>query len=273
MSHRGHRTIHHDLIVLGGGITGTVIGGITGGQVVSSGELSLPSPFFVHATNKTKEWANEVFGPLSGPVKTKQSSIGYGCYDKLIVPTYDDLGKYARKKCRKWYCPQDFKYLDLSIGQLEEGLRPVVKSTIRDPIQRIDLEGHVLHGRKNDYTYNQLISTIPAPSFAKLSGNLAKMSEFTFIKIRSSHRSAPPYGSNHWSLYDYIYFCDDSPLLRFTPDVAGNGGVIEYLSADYNQVGIIDGKPDKYEGVTFAGRFGRWDEHWSLDDDIKRWYK
>jgi len=269
----GHRTIHYEHIVLGGGITGLVIGNITGGQVISSGELSLPSPFFIHATEATKAWANSVFGQLAGPVEVKQAAIGFAKYDKLIIPTSDDMQKYARKKCRDTYYPSDFKYLDLSIGQLEEGLRPTAQSTIHDVIQRIDTEGHILHGRKNDYTYNHLISTIPAPSFARLAGNEAKMSEFTFIKIKSCHVSSPPYERRHWSLYDYVYFCDRSPYLRFTPDSAGKGGVLEYLSADYNQVGILEGKPDHYKGVTFAGRFGKWDEHWSLDDDISRWFR
>jgi len=273
MSHNCHRTIHYDLIVLGGGITGMVVGGITGGQVISSGELSLPSPFFIQSTNSTRTWANVLFGKESKRVETKKISIGYGHKGDLILPNEDDFAMYAKKKLRQSYVPSEFDYLDLSMGQLESGLRPVMKSTIHDVIQRIDTVGHLLHGKKNDYTYNHLISTIPAPSFAELSGHPGKMSEFTFIKIKSCHLSTPPYGQHHWSLYDYVYFCDNTPFLRFTPDQAGKGGILEYLSTDYNQIGILDGKPDNVPGVTFAGRFARWDEQWSLHDDIARWFR
>lgn len=259
-------------VVLGGGMTGLSVGWITGSPVISNSTFDIPSPFFLQANDETEKFVSEAMA-----IGTKTSiqtvgrrtvGIGFASRGQMVIPNSYHLGQYADKKSRSNYRPEAFEYLTVNTRRLMSKISSSVE-VIDDTIISVDPDRHILTGKNGKYKYEKLISTVPAPAFARMVGT--KSDQFESIKIRAETIDYVPYSNNLMNLYDYTYFVDDSPLLRYTP-TSKSQGVIEYLSNDYNQVSIVSGKPTKYVDIEFAGRFARWEEEWSLHDDISKWW-
>jgi hypothetical protein len=252
-------------VVLGGGITGLTIGRLTGAPVIFDKPVVVPSPFFVHATEEAEAFVKDVLH--LGHVSHKRVAIGFADYDRMVIPSDFDLKTYAHKKGRQAYHPSPFDYLDISVPALVSEL-VMSFDGIKDCISKIDTHDHVLTGKHTTYHYEHLISTIPAPTFAKLSGE--DESVFEFIPLRHQYVTTP-YASQFLDLFDYTYFVDKSPMIRYTP-TSQLGGVLEYVSDNYNQMGIVEGSRFEHpSNVSFAGRFARWEENHYLHDDIRKW--
>ena len=165
----------------------------------------------------------------------------------------------------------EFDSYDLEVSELVKLLELKVKDRIIiDKIERIDLEKQLLIGLKN-YSYSELVSTIPKNIFLKLSN---------FVDIASTFKSYPTTfvfsQECEYDLedYDYVYFSGDSLFHRITK--VPSGFVYEYkgefLTHSENvivKVGqLIHLESDiEFKNVKFFGRYGTW-KHGILTNNL-----
>lgn len=256
--------ISFDKVVLGGGITGMMIGSCNDFPVIYDKISIPPVPFYLH---DTPEVAKLIERFMPGEIRSRKLSVGYADHcDLLVEPTQAMVDDYSYKKKRDPYTPREYSILDVDIHNFYE--RMITNATLcRDTIVSIDTKNRVLTGKNNRYKYVELISTIPAPAFMRMAGIKA---DCPFIPIRRIEIEDVPYNNPAFRWFDYTYFMDKSPLLRYTPTKNGRG-YVEILSSNYNQVGILSRELPLVPDVWFAGRFARWEEDRFFHNDVKAW--
>jgi hypothetical protein len=263
-------------LILGGGPTGLILGAIHGFPVVTDDIRTPNGPIYLYETPMTKIFMKSIGFE---DVPTKEISIGYYFRGKVSdEPSEMSVLEYSLKmKKRTPYIPTKFRYFDISWKTLMSRVLEKNSEVYLDKIQTIDLTNHELHSDVgNVYRWNILISTIPAPLFKRLSGNVLPwgfkfipVNHVKWLKTWTFTTDADSPKQQDWSKFDYVYFCDyDDRRIRWT-----NDGTVESISdrmiEGMSRYRIIDGLVTNVKDVQFAGRFARWDESRLISDDIE----
>ena len=267
---------HFDRVILGGGPTGICLGAILGIPIITDAIHIPRGPVYLYETPETVKFLGSL--GISTAISRK-ISIGYFFRNKLTdVPPEMALFEYTLKtKKEKLYAPKTFDYLDVGWDVIFEAAQQRCGEIFFDQASSIDFHNRFVHTVSgNGYHYDHLISTVPAPMFKWLTGNVLLWS-LHYIPVFTTKWDVPTCDvvieRSEWMKYDYVYFCDfDDKRIRWTRD-----GTIEIIpprnfkspSLGYR---IIDGEISPVANVTFAGRFARWEEERLISDDIKQTY-
>jgi hypothetical protein len=265
----------YETIVLGGGPVGIAAGAILKAPVVTDITKIPLGPVYLYDTTQTREFLSLVH---KGSGKPKDISIGYAFKGKISKDlTEQAMLEYALKTKRdKQFRPKKFKYVDVDWAELMVYSKRYIPKVHIDEISKIDVEGHKLISLTgNVYHYEKLISTIPAPVFALLAGLKWKLN---YLPMKLERRGPPLLWDTtwqDWTKYDYVYVCDiDKKIVRWSRNHRSKSvdGYLETIATGYdqaNQYKILDGGVEAIDGITFMGRFGRWEEERFIHDDIK----
>jgi hypothetical protein len=252
-------------LILGGGPVGILLGAIYSYPVMTD-KIRVPKgPVYLYDTLATRVLLHKLDIDIPTP---KIISIGYFFRGRLIdYPTNMATLEYSLKvRKQSLYHPRKFQYFDISWDYIFQKAMEHIPEIILAEASTIDTKNRVIFdGIGNEHNYRCLISTIPAPIFKDITGNVlpwALKSMPVILKPSTEY----DYSGTPEDGYDYVYFCSyDDPRIRWS-----SSGYIEMKAdvKDANMWRIISGSITPVKHVKFMGRFARWDESRLISDDV-----
>lgn len=283
--------------VLGGGVAGliwtfynpeyTIISDNVGGQFNAPFSLG---PRLLHCDNYTKRF---LFNLKCSP-KIKHIKVGYFYNDTINdTNTEENRLKYFKKTRGEnepysssmsgnlneydAYDIEDYELVHLMLQTTENKI-------IRDKIETIDITNKKITTLTDQYSYDNIVSTIPLNVFLFLSGNSDLAKQFKSFPTSFFLIDKLDYWFDNTKIfdeYDYVYVSDEKyPFHRITKTLEGyvleakgnaeirhiNKFVLPTGQLIHNDINL------KFDSIKFFGRYAEWNHSIKINELLKKIY-
>ena len=300
--------MEEDKVILGGGVAGLIwlyyhpeyklISKDVGGQFKSAFALG---PKFLHLDENTKKLMTDL-GLSNIPIK--KVKIGFHYNGKVHSENTEENRQRYFNKTRESNEPYrssmsanktSFEAYDIGPEELTNLLFDNVKKNniIRQNAKKIDIENQEIEIETEKIKYNNLLSTIPANIFLRLSGenDLAeKFKYFSTFFVLFGEEDFKYFYPVDFTGFDYVYFSEDKfPFHRATK--TSQGIVAEYKVSPEQNEPILLGVPIRrndmllkvgqlvendvnlnFKNVRFFGRYATWKHSIKINELLKEVY-
>lgn len=289
--------------ILGGGIAGLIagfyekdyyiIGQDIGGQMSQKGL----GPRILEVNDYSAKLLEDL---EYDSVPIKVAKIGYRHNNRFQDRLNEQLRKKYYLKSRNIQTPNvempssimsdgknSIRYFDIDWNDLILRLYNAVKDRyIIDKITGIDINNKLINTDVSQYDYDKIISTLPAPVFFNLSGEIPE-EELTYEKklfVIVSSKTVD------LSEFDYVYYPDMDCSYHRVTRLSETRAAIEYTGNQFNHTNLFDywrhiafevktlpmgqiksGKVGSFKDIEFLGRYAEWNHDIKTDDIVKKY--
>jgi len=260
--------IKEDTLILGGGVVGLSLAFLKGYKIVTDvvAVKRTGGPKYLYDTPEVRRLLRKLGITYSKRVVRVGYMYRRNIYSAVSKAMKEEYSIKTRGTKVDTAGSTTFEAVDLDFSSLIQALWDEVE-VIHDTITTIYPNSHVLIGKNRRYFYGNLITTIPAPIFAKLA---APAIQNTLVGVPLNYVISESNNKKLWE-WDYVYCIDrNERAFRIVP--------LEYPKIEVEYPGalpppwkIVGGSISYPESVKPAGRFARWKDGWMLHDELKEW--